>query len=126
LALIDAKARDSWTAGEMGKVTLQFVGLRSIVRDYVVSVGVRGQAGGRSISDGVPAVGAIPTFKWVRGSLVRDVHILSAPVNTSGSGEITLTLYDAFTIQTLPPLDERLARRQRANVLVHRIFISPH
>jgi hypothetical protein len=109
----------------MGKVALQFIGLRSIIRDYVVSVDVRSDDGSRSISDGVPAIGAIPTFKWIRGSQVRDVHILNAPVGSSGNGEIALTVYDASTVRTLLPLDERIARQQRANVLVRQISISP-
>ena len=103
---------------------MRLLGLRPIVRDYVVSLGV--QAAGSPIlnSDGVPALGAIPTFKWVRGSRVTDVHLLDIPAQASGEVELTLGLYDAFTMGPLSPMDERIARLGRAGAPLRRIPVE--
>jgi hypothetical protein len=79
------------------------------VLDYVVSVNVPGGQITSEPSDAVPALGAIPTFKWIRGSSIRDVHLVDVPAKAGGSGPLTVTVYDAFTAQTLPILDERFA-----------------
>ena len=84
------------------------------MRDYVISVGVLGSATTDAPSDGVPAIGAIPTFKWIGGSVVKDVHLIR--VLGGGEAELTLGLYDAFTTAALPPLDERIARQGRDSV----------
>jgi hypothetical protein len=116
MALIGAYAGDTWTAGEQERVALHFLGLRPIVRDYVISLGTRGARVFASPSDGVPAIGAMPTFKWIRGSSVRDVHLLQVYPDASGEAELNLGVYDAFTTGGLPPLDERFARQGRADV----------
>jgi hypothetical protein len=73
--------------------------------------------------DGVPAIGAMPTFKWIRGSQVTDVHLIRVLAGASGEAELTLGVYDAFTTRDLPPLDERIARLQRAGVPLQRIVV---
>ena len=58
---------------------------------------------------GVPAMGGIPTLKWIAGSQVYDPHRLTV-AETAVTGQTTgilLTLYDTFTNQPLPLLDER-------------------
>ena len=61
-----------------------------------------------SQDDGTPALGAIPTFKWIAGSRVADLRILSLPLNaTPGEASLYLGLYDAFSGTPLPLLDER-------------------
>lgn len=60
--------------------------------------------------DAVPAMGAIPTLKWIAGSQVRSPHFLTVndaaePGQTIGA---TLRLYDAFTNRPVPILDERI------------------
>ncbi len=94
---------------------LRFAASRPVLRDYVVStslIGVNpdGSWAWRELNDGVPALGAIPTLKWVAGSRVADPHMLAVPAGAPAGRVIgTLTLYDAFTGRTLPLLDERLA-----------------
>lgn len=63
--------------------------------------------------DGVPALGAIPTLKWIAGSRVRSPHSLSWP-EIATPGQLvgaTLRLYDAFTQRPLPILDERITNQ---------------
>ena len=64
----------------------------------------------RSQHDGTPALGAIPTLKWIRGITASDEQSLVLPEDAAGRGTLWLTVYDAFTMQPLPVLDERLAR----------------
>ena len=93
---------------------LHFLGTRPLERDYVVSVPLTGLNpdgtwAWRDAHDTVPALGAIPTLKWIHGSAVFDPHQLTIPGNAppvpvTGS----LVIYDHFTQAPLPPLDERL------------------
>jgi hypothetical protein len=121
LALTGVRDGGTWRQGKQGRVTLYFVSLRPIVRDYIISVGVLGSAVTDAPSDGVPAIGAIPTFKWIRGSTVRDTHLIQ--VLTGGKAEITLGIYDAFTSIALPPHDERFARQGRAAISLKEMSI---
>jgi hypothetical protein len=121
LALVGARTGGQWVTGGRGRVALRFLGLRPIVRDYVVSVGAFGSAATDAPSDGVPAIGALPTFKWIGGSIVHDAHLIR--VLGSGEAELTLGLYDAFTTVALPPLDERVARQGRVGVAVEWVSI---
>ena len=62
--------------------------------------------------DGTPALGAIPTLKWLRGWLVQDPHALTIPADAPrGVAITTLSVYDAFTLRPLHVLDERLVRQ---------------
>jgi len=124
IALVGVEASPAWNAGKRERVTLRFLALRSIVDDTVVSVSAEGPGMPLIQSDSVPALGAIPTFKWVRGSQVTDVHLLSVPADARGEIELALGLYDAFTARALPPLDERIARLGRAEVPLRRIDIK--
>jgi hypothetical protein len=92
---------------------------RPVTRDLVVSVRLIGyEADGFhwawvDSSDGVPALGAIPTLKWIESSTVRDRHRLhvqpqARPGQLVGA---TLIIYDAFTGQPLPILDERIQQQ---------------
>ena len=87
------------------------MGTRAITQDYTVSVSLVGESGTwHAQHDGTPALGAIPTLKWIRGITVADEHSLVLPEDATGRGALWLTVYDAFTMQPLPVLDERLAR----------------
>ena len=98
-------------AGSSARVKLTFVGLKSITDDYSVSVSLAGSEGAwRAQQDGTPALGAIPTLKWIRGVTIVDQHDLLVPEEASGPGVLSLTVYDAFSMRSLPVLDERLAR----------------
>ncbi len=97
--------------GSSPSAVLTFVGAGPLTRDYTVSVSLSGEANRwQAQHDGTPALGAIPTLKWIRGTTVRDEHQLVLPSDAAGRGVLRLTVYDAFTIQPLPVLDERLAR----------------
>ena len=62
------------------------------------------------LQDSIPAMGAIPTLKWIRGSFVRSPHRLTVNEAAPPEQELTgaLTLYDAFTNRPLPILDDRI------------------
>jgi len=90
-----------------------------ILRDLVVSVALIGyQPDGyfwawRAQDDSVPAMGGMPTLKWIAGTAVTSPHWLTVdatavPGQTIGG---TLILYDAFTQRPLPILDERLVQQ---------------
>ncbi len=63
------------------------------------------------LDDAIPAMGAIPTLKWIAGSEVRSPHFVkvSETAEADQALGVTLTLYDAFTGRVLPILDDRLA-----------------
>lgn len=124
LALIGVDVGRTWMVGQEGKVALYFLSLRPIVNDYVVSVGVRGEQVRMLPSDWVPALGAIPTFKWVRGSMVRDVHLIALPEEARGEATVTVGVYEAFTTRALPPMDEQIARQGMAAVPVGRVQVK--
>jgi hypothetical protein len=116
MALIGVRANRVWPAGSTQRVALRFLSLKPIVRDYVISVAVQGDDIAPGPSDSVPALGAIPTFKWIRGSQITDVHLIETLAGSKGQAELTCGVYDAFTMLPLPPLDERVARLGLAGV----------
>jgi hypothetical protein len=129
LALTGFEASSVWQSGETSRVTLRFLGLRPVVLDYVVSVRVDGTGSVPGPSDSVPALGAIPTFKWIRGSCVDDVHLMevlpvAAGPGATGQGQLVVGLYDAFTTEALMPLDERVARLGLAGVPLQAVTIQ--
>jgi hypothetical protein len=93
--------------GEILQVDLQWLSLGALTRDRVASVQV--PASGAQ-HDSVPALGAIPTLKWLRGTKVRDRHFLLLPEQSSSRAELYLIVYDHFTRQPLALLDDRLAK----------------
>jgi hypothetical protein len=111
MVLIAAEYPSVVEAGSPMTVRLTFVAGRPITNDYTMSVSLFGPDGTfLAQHDGTPALGAIPTLKWIRGTRVTDEHTVLLPGEAAGSGTLRLTVYDAFTIQSLPVLDERLAR----------------
>jgi len=101
-----------------GAVDLRWTALRPLTRDYSVSVQVTGP-GWRAQDDGTPALGAIPTLKWIRGMQVSDRHRLIRPADAQGQGTLTVSVYDAFTLEPLIVLDDRflkLGQGQAAHV----------
>jgi len=98
--------------GDTVRVELRLMAKKPLLRDYVVSVRLTDGAG-RPLSqdDTVPALGAIPTLKWIRGSSISDVHFVSVPVGAQvGTLRLSLIVYDAFTMRKLGVLDDRLAK----------------
>ncbi|MHB1293758.1 MAG: glycosyltransferase family 117 protein [Anaerolineae bacterium] len=97
--------------GESLDLEPRFLTLRPLADDYSVSMGLRG-TGWEVKSDGTPALGAIPTLKWIRGWQVTDLHTLTVPEGAAaGVAALTLEVYDAFTLEPLQVLDERLAQQ---------------
>jgi len=102
---------DGPIAGATYRVQPTFLSQRAITNDYRVSVSLHSQSGSRyAQQDSVPAMGAIPTLKWVAGWSVEDPHVLEIPVDASGEAKLRLTVYDAFTQRPLAVLDDRLVR----------------
>lgn len=95
--------------GQTAVVDLTLVGLRPLVSDDATSVRLT-EATGRWLAahDSQPALGAVPTLKWIRGSRVVDRHLLEVPADYSGEGTVaTLVAYERFRLTPLPPMDER-------------------
>jgi hypothetical protein len=94
-------------------LALRFLSRRPLERDYIISTALYGiNADGtwnwRADDDSVPALGAIPTLKWIHNSSVFDPHQLSIPADPPPTfAEGQLVIYDHFTQIPLPPLDER-------------------
>ncbi|MBN1933614.1 MAG: DUF2723 domain-containing protein [Anaerolineae bacterium] len=125
LALIGVDVQTRWQAGKQARVALTFLGTQPIVHDYVISVSVQGEGFALLPSDWVPALGAIPTFKWVRGSQIIDVHLIDLPADAHGEAEIALGVYDAFVnTRALSPLDERFTRLGRPTVPLQTMVIE--
>ena len=106
--------------GEAAVLRQRFGSGRPVNRDLVVSVRLIGlEPDGFhwawwDLRDSVPAMGAIPTLKWVAGSAVRSPHRVVAAADAPPGQALTgaLTLYDAFTNRPLPILDERITAQQ--------------
>lgn len=117
-----------WQTGATGRVTLVWQSLRALTRDYSVSVNALAPDG-RTVAqyDTTPALGAIPTFKWVRGKTIADLHPVSVPAEESaGEASLRVTVYDAFSLQPLAVSDDRLARMgQGTQVEVGRVQLRP-
>ncbi|GAB4267807.1 MAG: hypothetical protein Kow0080_10160 [Candidatus Promineifilaceae bacterium] len=109
-------AKTAVTPEQSFSLTQHFATSRPVLTDQVVSVRLIGfETDGFSwawwdLADGIPAMGAIPTLKWLGGTAVRDPHFVTASPQTQSSQQIggALTLYDAFTNRRLPILDERI------------------
>ncbi len=106
-------ARAELDPGSRLVLRLRLVGQRPLERDYIVSAALTGlnpdgSWAWRDAGDGVPALGAIPTLKWIRGSAVLDLHRLTVPAEASEGPVLgSFSVYDHFTQRLLPPLDKR-------------------
>jgi hypothetical protein len=110
---------DSLPAQKPGQQLTWLQQLRSsqpVLSDYALSVRLIGYEEDGfhwawwDLDDSIPAMGAIPTLKWISGSNVRSPHFVT--INKSApSGQISggaFTIYDAFNNRPLPILDERI------------------
>ncbi len=135
--------RDALAAGGAFAMPIRFINGRPLLRDYVVSTRLVGLEADNftwawcDLVDGVPAMGGIPTLKWIHGSRVQSPRTVvfpprtqpaafsdfcqsekpapGAPVllvdNKATTGQTIsgiLRLYDAFTNRPLTILDERI------------------
>jgi hypothetical protein len=107
-------ASDEVKPGDEVRIDLNFTAARPLLRDTVVSVQLTGN-GWRVTDDFVPALGAIPTLKWIAGSQVLDPHTLKVPENAApGPAQLSVILYDAFTQEPLALLDAELIKQGQA------------
>ena len=92
---------------------LRFLATRPLTRDYVVSVQMTGEGyTWKMTADSVPALGAIPTLKWIAGSEIVDRHVVDIPPDAPpGPATVSVILYDHFTQQPIALLDERLIQQ---------------
>jgi hypothetical protein len=99
--------------GDRLTLDLRFLAARPLTRDFVVSVQIVGQGySWKRTSDGVPALGAIPTLKWIAGSEIVDRHAIDIPPDAPvGPATASLILYDNFTQQPIALLDEQLVQQ---------------
>jgi len=98
--------------GETMAVDVTLVALRPLTTDDHTSVRLMGADGHWLDShDSQPALGAVPTLKWIRGSRVVDRHLLSVPEDFTG-GEVwaTLVAYEGFRMTDLVPMDGRFVQ----------------
>jgi 4-amino-4-deoxy-L-arabinose transferase-like glycosyltransferase len=112
LAGVEYRRSPKLQPGDTVKVELRLVAKKPILHDYVVSVRLTDEAG-RLLSqdDTVPALGAIPTLKWIRGSSIGDAHFVRVPIGAqAGTLKLSLIVYDAFTMRPLGVLDDRLVK----------------
>jgi len=102
-------AVESLSPGSELAATFRLLALRPLLHDRHVAARLVGEGYGWWSQDGgTPALGAIPTLKWIAGSQVPDRRVLSvSPHAPAGSATLYLVLYDAFTGRPLPVLDER-------------------
>ena len=114
LTAVQVDEQRTLSSGDRLRYDLRLVGTQPLLRDRIVSVSLVGLApdgnwAWRDSSDGVPALGAIPTLKWIRNSAVLDRHRLTLPPDApDGPAPSWLQVYDHFTQTILPPLDARL------------------
>jgi hypothetical protein len=96
--------------GDALTLNLTFLALKPLVNDDGVSVRLLDEAGGlRDMHDLQPALGAIPTLKWIRGSRVTDPHPLQVPHDLGeGTVQAALVVYERFRGTSLRPLDGRM------------------
>jgi len=112
MALIGVSPTEGQTLapGEQFIMNLTFLALKPLVHDNGVSVRLLDEVGQlRQMHDLQPALGAIPTLKWIRGSRITDPHPLSVPDDITGEiARATLVVYERFRGVPLPPLDGRM------------------
>lgn len=100
--------------GSSVEVRASFLALRPLLHDRHVTVRLIGE-GWWSQNDGTPALGAIPTLKWIAGSLVTDRRVLTVPPDApDGEAVLYLGWYDGFSGEPLTVLDERFVETAEA------------
>jgi 4-amino-4-deoxy-L-arabinose transferase-like glycosyltransferase len=96
--------------GDTLTLRLDFLALKPLVNDYGVSVRLLdGDGNLKAMHDLQPALGAIPTLKWIRGSRITDPHPLQIPEDLdTDTVRAELVVYERFRGVSLKPLDGRL------------------
>ncbi|MFQ5946865.1 MAG: hypothetical protein ACE5NC_11575, partial [Anaerolineae bacterium] len=112
MILAGVEAGRTSRSGGTVPVDLLFVAQGPLTRDYAVSVRLTSASGGPiSAHDSTTALGAIPTLKWIRGTRIHDPHFLPVPEQAApGTALLSLVVYDAFTLNPLAILDEKISQ----------------
>ncbi len=107
-----------WARGQGVPLYQTFASQGPIWRDYGVSIRLVGYEPDDfhwewwDLDDafGVPAMGAIPTLKWIGQTRIGDPHRLAVPADATVGQRagVLVGLYDLFSGRPLPVLDERL------------------
>jgi hypothetical protein len=111
IAVVGAAARLAQPGGE-ALIEARLAGLRPLTSDYAISIRLTDEDG-RWLArhDWQPALGAIPTLKWIRGSQVVDRHMLPVPGDFVGiSVRAELVAYERFREAPLPSMDGRFGQ----------------
>jgi hypothetical protein len=103
ITLTGARIRD-----DDASVTLDWLSSRALTADYKISARVSSGPGARH--DGTPALGAIPTLKWIAGTRVSDFHPMPLLSEERYKGVGDVKIYDNFSQLPLPLLDPRYDR----------------
>jgi hypothetical protein len=108
MVMVGARARTA-EPGETMAVDVTLVALRPLTSDDATSVRLTdGDGRWLATHDYQPALGAVPTLKWIRGSRVVDRHLLPLREDfTGGEVRATLVAYERFRMTPLPPMDGR-------------------
>ncbi len=110
MAVVGATARPA-AAGKKMAVDVTLVALRPLTSDDGTSVRlVDGEGRWLATDDCQPALGAVPTLKWIRGSRVVDRHVLPLQGDsTGGDVRATFVAYERFRMTPLSPMDGRFS-----------------
>jgi hypothetical protein len=105
-------------AGQALSVTLTWETLQPTSHNYTVFVHLldaspeAAQEPLKAQHDGPPCDGAEPTWHWQPGEYILDEHVLAIPAGLpAGEYPLGVGLYDADTLQRLPPAGEGLRVR---------------
>ncbi len=108
MAVVGVRASPA-VPGAVMTVDVALVGRRALTADIATSVRLTDETGRfLGAHDCQPALGTIPTLKWIGGSRVRDRHRIPIPADWGGGGvRATLVAYERFRMTPLPPMDDR-------------------
>jgi len=111
MTMVGARAHPV-ASGETVAVDVTLVALRPLTSDDATSVRLTdGDGRWLATHDYQPALGAVPTLKWIRGSRVVDRHLLPLREDfTGGEVRATLVAYERFRMTPLPPMDGRFSQ----------------
>ncbi len=118
--------------GQSFTVTLTWEIIKPTTNNYVVFVHLldgrpaASDAPLKAQHDGVPCDATEPTWHWQTGEYILDEHSLTVPADTSpGEYLLGVGLYDADTLERLPPTGEDLNVRWNEAILGSIMVVTP-